>query len=357
MTDKELESKTIDWLRFPMAFAVVLLHTGSQGGNSNYPIYSTLCILLPNGLCRIAVPMFFLFSGYLFFRGINKWDLRLIINKISKRFKTLLLPYLLWNLLAAVLLFNYDNFRYKLNGLMPLSIKEALCRWQGIRLFWDCYDGLPIDYPLWFVRNLFIFILCTPIIFLFIKYLKTWAIVLLLILDLLFGSFLEGLFFFTLGGFLSMNGKSIISLSNTHTRTVLIGSLILLLLLSVFYRHNLTAYGLLRRLFVVTGSFAIFHLASKGIETNKLRVNKLLSKSSFFIFAAHGIIILHDISHYIIYHTLPLKGEAYHCVDLFVRPCLAVSICIALLLIMEKLIPKTLGLLTGGRVFISNHPY
>ena len=59
MTDS-LQSRTIDSLRFPMAFAVVLLHASAAGAHGDYPVYSTLCILLAQGICRVAVPCFFL---------------------------------------------------------------------------------------------------------------------------------------------------------------------------------------------------------------------------------------------------------------------------------------------------------
>ena len=89
---RTLESKVIDWLRFPMAAVVVLNHTGSLGGASPYPVYSTLCIIFPEAICRLAVPLFFLISGYLFFNGLEKWNKGLYLTKLKRRAKSLLVP-------------------------------------------------------------------------------------------------------------------------------------------------------------------------------------------------------------------------------------------------------------------------
>ena len=90
--DRILESKVMDWLRFPMAALVVVNHTGSMGGGSPYPVYSTLCILFPEAICRLAVPLFFLISGYFvpksfdrqgFWPFIGKKVLRLIVPVVA----------------------------------------------------------------------------------------------------------------------------------------------------------------------------------------------------------------------------------------------------------------------------------
>ena len=93
---------------------------------------------------------------------------------------------------------------------------------------------------------------------------------------------------------------------------------------------------------------AILSKAQGAVEKGA-KVKPLLVRSSFFIFAAHNILILHDFSHWVILHLLPFQGEWMECVDLFLRPTIAVLTCLLLYIIMEKLTPKTLTLLTGGR--------
>lgn len=100
-------SGIIDFLRFPMACAVVLLHTPGQYTNwSNYTFrdlrYFSLydhISLISNIICQIAVPIFFLISGYLFYDKNKRY-----LQKLNKRTKTVLVPYFIWNGVAFLLL-------------------------------------------------------------------------------------------------------------------------------------------------------------------------------------------------------------------------------------------------------------
>ncbi len=81
------------------------------------PVYSTLCILLPQGICRIAVPCFFLISGYLFFKKLEDWNLDMWKGKMVRRVHSLLIPYVLWNILAAILIMGYQYLRSRFGSL------------------------------------------------------------------------------------------------------------------------------------------------------------------------------------------------------------------------------------------------
>lgn len=350
MVISQAESRAIEWLRFAMAFAVVLLHTGSPGCDSFYPLYSSLCILFPNGICRIAVPLFFLISGYLFFNSFEQWGITVYFSKIKKRVYTILLPYLLWNILAFFILYFYGYFRTKLHGDIPLSISTVWSNWKGFRLFWDSNGGLPIDYPLWFIRDLFIIILISPLIYYNIKKLRYYGMLCLFAVYIVFGRFFMGLFFFSLGGWLMINGLSLTSIARKYKWASVSTSLLLLSLIIPAYKWNQSAYWIIERIFTLPGTFAIICLSSEGIRSGLFRFNGLLSRSSFFIYASHAIIILHDIAHYIVLHFLPVHGELYYCLDLLLRPIITVCICVAIYWSMEKVCPRLLCILTGGRL-------
>ncbi len=346
----EYESTTIDWLRFPMAAMVVLLHTGSLGCDSTFPLYSSLCILLPNGICRIAVPMFFLFSGYFFFKGFESWNWSLYWEKIKKRTKSLFVPYILWNIIAALLIYSYNWLRMNLNGAEVISLTETIKDWGGLRIFWDCDKGLPLDYPLWFIRNLYIIVLCSPVIYLIIKHLKIFGILALLLLHIFYGSFASGLFFFSAGGFIRIRHDSILNIALKGKTISYILAPLLLIAILVFYHRVPSSYKILVSLFVVVGIIALFNLVFNGISSGRLKTNPFLSKSSFFIFATHGILILHEFAHFIVLHCIPFKGEAYYCTDLFVRPVIAIAICLGLFWFLDVTFPRLLALITGGRI-------
>lgn len=98
-----LQSLVIDWLRFPLAIAVVFIHSfGSKEIDLYYlhanpfspeSIYDFLRIALSNVGTHFAVPVFFMFSGFLFFYKAKDFNLSLYKQKLRKRFKTLFIPY------------------------------------------------------------------------------------------------------------------------------------------------------------------------------------------------------------------------------------------------------------------------
>ena len=56
------------------------------------------------GLCASAVPLFFLISGFLYFTGCeSQFGLKDYMAKNRKRLRTLLIPYLLWNIFTLLL--------------------------------------------------------------------------------------------------------------------------------------------------------------------------------------------------------------------------------------------------------------
>lgn len=104
---KELQSKVIDLLRFPLIVAVVFIHGVGKDIFNNFNFipsndFILLTNLTTNGICRIAVPLFFLISGYLFFA--KKWNMRIYKEKLKRRVHSLLIPYLLFNLIGLIII-------------------------------------------------------------------------------------------------------------------------------------------------------------------------------------------------------------------------------------------------------------
>lgn len=100
LKNETLLSKTIIFLRFPLIIAVVFIHNNLNetviNGNelikeSNLLIYNILYHVINNDIARIAVPLFFFISGFLFFYRISVFSKNEYKNKIKKRFKSLLI--------------------------------------------------------------------------------------------------------------------------------------------------------------------------------------------------------------------------------------------------------------------------
>ena len=96
-------------MRLPLALCIIMIHLhmepsstaigwGSFGSLDVWRIFACVSI---NEVASVAVPLFFMISGYLFFVG-GKWNGTVFTGKLRRRIHSLLVPYVLFCLLAAV---------------------------------------------------------------------------------------------------------------------------------------------------------------------------------------------------------------------------------------------------------------
>lgn len=109
----QLQSSAIDLLRFPLAIMVIFIHMNPNVINlleadfgllTTQGFYNVIGILLSHVLTHIAVPTFFLISGFLFFVNFQEWSWEGYKKKMSSRVKTLLIPYVFWNVVPFLLM-------------------------------------------------------------------------------------------------------------------------------------------------------------------------------------------------------------------------------------------------------------
>ena len=162
-------SNTITWLRFPLIFLIILLHCYSvQRLEGSHEIYFKVLYPFSLWLGETGVPGFFFISGFLFYLSKKTYS-----QKLQNRIHTLLIPYLLWNLMLLILYLAAWAIGYPLdiNGrsLTDYTLTDYL------RLFWDrgSYDNgnfVPLLCPLWYIRNLLIMSILSPILYYIIRY-------------------------------------------------------------------------------------------------------------------------------------------------------------------------------------------
>ncbi|MBS1635741.1 MAG: acyltransferase [Bacteroidetes bacterium] len=119
--------------------------------------------LVSQGLCRVAVPLFFVLSGYLFFQNFSG-GISAFYSKIRKRTRTILIPYLLWSLLGFIAMWILNTYWLKSTDS------------PGELSFRDIADKIlihPVAYQLWFLRDLMILVLLSPLLYLLI-YFTRW---------------------------------------------------------------------------------------------------------------------------------------------------------------------------------------
>jgi len=94
----------IPFLKLMLILGVVVIHSNIK--SSVTPGYSQEGVDIVKfivSLMRICVPSFFIISGYLFFYRVNKFTLNIYKEKLYRRVKTLVIPYVLWDIFCACL--------------------------------------------------------------------------------------------------------------------------------------------------------------------------------------------------------------------------------------------------------------
>lgn len=88
-------SRTISFLRFPLIICVISIHTVFTLDKSfeGYEYFKYILGLFTS----FAVPIFFIISSFLFFHGMQDFDISKWHDKLKSRVKTLVIPYLFWN--------------------------------------------------------------------------------------------------------------------------------------------------------------------------------------------------------------------------------------------------------------------
>jgi surface polysaccharide O-acyltransferase-like enzyme len=285
-----------------------------------------------------CVPLFFFISGYLFFVKFgDKFTTIDYGNQLKKRVHTLLIPYLFWNLLVL----GYFAFLHKFassaidsnfNNVYDFTIVEL------IRSFYDFPGGQPICYQFWFLRDLFLGIIISPLIFLVMRW-GRWVLMILLVV--LYISPIEiphqaMLIFFSLGAGFSIHRYDFVLVA----KRLVVPSALLFVGLSIWGALRLESIG--GGLGVITGSIVFVWLASKVKP-----INKTLSESGFFVYAFHGfpIVVLTKM----VVTFLKPSGTIMWLVCYFGCFFAITLFSVSLYFVMKKYLPNFTRIITGGR--------
>ncbi len=127
MAVNKWQSLTIDVLRLPLAVMVVFIHSSGIHSMVSWPYWAdknalqtadlTIWVLLSHVVSHVAVPTFYLLSGFLFFYGVKEFTRHQYFNKLYKRLHSLVIPYLLWCLIPIVWLLGKALIKSYLLGI------------------------------------------------------------------------------------------------------------------------------------------------------------------------------------------------------------------------------------------------
>lgn len=290
-------SQSIYTLRFPLAVMVVFIHSFGFGEVDDYNIYNCLRIYITNIACQVAVPLFFFISGYLFYQRLSIWNWNVWREKMRARFWTLFIPYLIWNLIRLVFnnLLLDEKIAFTPNIWWHYTwVGSGYINWKGTVISLST----PLHIPFWFIRNLIVITLFTPLIYkIFLSRLDRIYILLLFItyISSIFptipGLCPRSLFFFSLGAYCSIHQINYLSRIRKYLPALIIISICTSIFLLI--RHDSTSVrSVILPLFVLSSMGVCIDISSK---TNKLlswcRL-KLFVDNTFFIFAFHSFVLV-----------------------------------------------------------------
>lgn len=158
MTDSYFKNK-ITFLNVILTFMIVVVHAKTPDRFGLPLDWSYPFIYCVSVFCKMATPLFFFISALLFYRRCSFNDLE---RKFVSRVHTLLIPYLLWNIFFVLLYFTLNHIPViadKMNMGSVLNTPK-----QIIVAILDSYHT-----DLWFVKNLMIFTVCSPVFLMFLK--------------------------------------------------------------------------------------------------------------------------------------------------------------------------------------------
>ncbi len=290
-------------LRFPLALLVVLIHCDIservETGSEQFALVEILCKIFSKGIATMAVPSFFAISGYLFFLGKQTFTLADYREKLRRRAKTLLVPYLVWNVVAFLIYAAKD-----LAAGQPLQFPPCADLFWGIRQLGASGVNIlgqpigptfaPLQVPLWFVRDLMVLVVVSPVLHFLIQRTGVVWLALIGIANYVFwpnygGMSLTGAFWFSIGAWFAIGGKDPLA---TMGRNVTITAIVCALSFIIsFCLHDICvpASNFLRVVYTMSAIICLIHAADA--RTRRREPNRFLADSTFFIYAFHTIVL------------------------------------------------------------------
>jgi fucose 4-O-acetylase-like acetyltransferase len=318
---------------------------------------------LANGILRFRIPMLFIISGFLY----ALQDYKPYKQRTGKRFRTLILPYLVWSALGFAFTFGLEMIPWGRNlvaasNIVRIDESRVLLHdytWYEMLFRWIL---IPVPYQLWFIRVLFIYNLAYPALrWCVTNRIARWIFfpfAVLLWLSTQGFVFIEGegILFFSLGIWVQKTafdietpkrwlnplwwGIAFVSLAAGKTILAFLGEPVL----------GFAVYpviSVMHKLVVLSGLIACWYGCDPLVRWCMARPWFVwISAFSFMIYAMHAPLVAYAtelvfswINHWPLYRILTYVF----------LPMAIIGLCIGVGALLRRTLPKVYGVLTGGR--------
>lgn len=351
----EESSKKINALRYVLMALVVFGHnnytalTVSSDLVFNQSVFGKwVQLLISDGVSRGAVPLFFAMSAFLLF---YKNDSYLVMLK--KKAHSLLLPFVLWPLLN-MLFFALCKF---LGDVVHIGFLQGVgnydfLTWNARDWFKNFFgyldDGLLYLSHFWFMRDLIILVILSPVLnYLYdkLKYLFVFALLYIEFIGVkTYFVTTESLFYFCAGMVWAKSGKDLFELLKKVKWYEIIPVFLGLWLL--VWKLNYSVFSTVM-LMALADSLMLAKFSEVLIKNERL-YNWLayLAKYSFFLYAVH-IKILRAIIRTTWLKVFPMKNGFFCLFEYFGVTFTIIAVGTVLGILLKKFFPKFFGLISG----------
>lgn len=310
---------TITAYGFVLTIFVIWLHSGES-----------LFSIIPG---QIAVPGFFMMSGYLFFRGFDtgKEPSSVFKRKLAKRARTLLVPYLAWNMIYFLI---YMGF-----GKAELTeLPEAV-------LFYGCNPVF------WYLFQLILITLLTPAIYIFCRYkASAFLWILAVFLAAVFYGKLpfhycneDALFYYSMGACCSLRGVEISGKKNVR---IIAAFCLFALTWCLKYVLPQSVINISEIGWRASGAVLMWLFTDRICGGSGLRLRPWM-KISFFVYATHYLVIraVWALCRFTGINAFPMADIIIY----LIMPAVCIATAYAVYWLMKRMLPRALSVLTGGR--------
>lgn len=359
----EYLSKKISYLSLISMIAVVFAHAYNYTDTFLQPhtmitegLHPIACVQygISNALTRFSVPMFFMISGFLFFFG-KEFGTSAYIKQLKKRCRSVLGVFVIFSVISFVIC----HLIYKFTGAGIIGmIDERIIRNPLYALLQN-----PFAFQLWFLPQLFIMCIVSPVIYFLIKRFNFVLPVILACLwfldkTLVVGDYTlfncDGYMFFTLGAYIAIKKPDFKTLhQKTENKKVWIVSFILWIAVAAAYtlfsgtaEEASCVQLILFKLSILLGIVSVWTSYDR-LSTRLLEhpVMKTLTENNFMVYLLHEPLL-----HIIFMSTITyFKSDIVHALLYFVLPVIIILLCAYTGKILKNKCPKLNSILTGGR--------
>lgn len=331
-------SERISLIRYPMIYLMMIVHVPRIIGYDDDPNMLTFIgSFVTDGLMRLGVPVLACISGFLVFHKTLDLNFPLLMRK---RFVSLVTPLFIWNIPVVLTLYVVQS-----QGLIEYDFADKKTMYPFDLMIWVngvlSVTDYPINYPMNFLRDLFVICFFAPWMGMLIRNLPFVGLIALL-----------AVFIPNLDGLLILNNEIVImfyvggmaatmnwDLKRLDRYAVPLVGLLLLICVFVVVMGADHPFWL-----PLLGPFIVWPASSMFVGTPTGRWLRNHSRASIFLFMLHGLVLL------TLKAAFPnLYGGEFEFYVWLTTPVLIAIASQFIYVFLDKFLPSFLIVLMGGR--------